>query len=197
MKSVKSSFTFCLGTMAVALILAIATISITATEASAQPVTESGYLSGPNKSKTFIVNAGSVDFVEVNFTFPNDGWDFYVKVEGRDEKVVLGKFKLKTTNKIHLGGGGTFYVTIYTNGMGGNWSATYDLNAGLPDSRMTGNGKYYNLLYILYLPDDKASYGETDDWGSYSGSYYQGYSNLPPGYWVYLYPYWYIWGNQR
>lgn len=160
-------------------------------------VTESGYLSGPNKSQTFVVVAGSVDFVEVTFTFPKDGWDFYVKIEGRDEKKVLGKIKLKDENKIHLGGGGTFYLTIYTNGMGGNWTATYDLNAGLPDSRMTGNGKYYNLLYVLYLPDDKESYGETDDWGYYTGSYYQGYDNLPPGYWVYLHPYWYIWGNQR
>ena len=52
-------------------------------------------------------------------------------------------------------------------------------------------------LYVLYLPDDKESYGETDDWGYYTGSYYQGYDNLPPGYWVYLHPYWYIWGNQR
>jgi hypothetical protein len=179
------------------IVLAIAIIFSTNVSTTALAVTEKGYLSGPNKSKTFTVEAGDVDFVEVTFTFPDSGWDFYVKIEGRDEKKVLGKIRLKDNNKIHLGGGGTFYLTIYTNGMGGNWTATYDLNAGLPDSRMTGNGKYSNLLHALYLPDERESYGDYYEEGYYTGSYYEGYDNLPPGYWVYLYPYWYIWGNQR
>ena len=59
------------------------------------------------------------------------------------------------------------------------------------------NGKYYNLLTVISVPDDRGSYGDFDDWGYYSGTSYAGYSNLPAGYWVYVYPNWYIWGNQQ
>jgi hypothetical protein len=59
------------------------------------------------------------------------------------------------------------------------------------------NGKYYNLLSTLYVPQDQEGYGNFYDWGYYSGTSYAGYSNLPVGYWVYVYPNWYIWGNKR
>jgi hypothetical protein len=59
------------------------------------------------------------------------------------------------------------------------------------------NGKYYNLLITLYVPQDQASYGNFYDWGYYTGTSYAGYNNIPPGYWVYVYPNWYIWGNTK
>jgi hypothetical protein len=59
------------------------------------------------------------------------------------------------------------------------------------------NGKYYNLLMTLYVPQDQGSYGNFDDWGYYTGTSYAGYNNIPPGYWVYVYPNWYVWGNSK
>jgi hypothetical protein len=54
-------------------------------------------------------------------------------------------------------------------------------------------GKYRVLLRKIHVPQDKASYGLFSDYGMYTGDSWAGYNNLPPGYWVYVYPHWYIW----
>jgi hypothetical protein len=59
------------------------------------------------------------------------------------------------------------------------------------------NGKYYNLLRTIYVPTDRGSYGDFYEWGHWNGSSWKGHKNLPPGYWVYVYPNWYIWGNRK
>jgi hypothetical protein len=52
------------------------------------------------------------------------------------------------------------------------------------------------------VPQDKATYGNFSDYGSpgrtthptvVAYTSWAGYNNLPPGYWVYVYPHWYIW----
>jgi hypothetical protein len=58
-------------------------------------------------------------------------------------------------------------------------------------------GKYCQLLRVIHLPHDKASYTEFRDYGSYSGTSYAGYNDLPVGYWVYHYPHWYIWKGPK
>jgi hypothetical protein len=93
-------------------------------------ITESGYLSGPNASYTFTVNAGNVTYVEVPFTYPKGSVDFWVKVVGQDGYTVLGDFDLDNGEVIQLSGGGTFYLTIYSRMGAGNWSATYSLTGG-------------------------------------------------------------------
>jgi hypothetical protein len=87
--------------------------------------TESGYLAGPGASYTFTVNAGSVTYLEVPFTYPVGSVDFWVKVVGQDGSTVLGDFDLDNGEIIQLSGGGTFYVTIYSKSGAGNWSASY------------------------------------------------------------------------
>lgn len=57
------------------------------------------------------------------------------------------------------------------------------------------DGKYLKLLRRIRVPRDKQSYGELHDYGHYEGSEWAGFSDLPSGYWVYLYPHWYIWGE--
>lgn len=59
------------------------------------------------------------------------------------------------------------------------------------------NGKYTKLLRRIKVEGDKASYGEFSDYGHYTGTSYAGHSNLPPGYWVYVAPHWYIWGEMK
>ena len=58
------------------------------------------------------------------------------------------------------------------------------------------NGKYENVLKTLYIPDDKDRFGNLYDWGYRNVSTYSGNKNLPKGYWVYAYPYWYIWERE-
>lgn len=57
------------------------------------------------------------------------------------------------------------------------------------------NGKYRRLLKKIEVRGDYGSYGEFRDWGHYEGTSYAGYSDLPAGYWVWVYPHWYIWGD--
>ena len=55
------------------------------------------------------------------------------------------------------------------------------------------NGKYRVLLRKIYVPQDTQAYGKFADYGMFTGNAWAGYNNLPPGYWVYVYPNWYIW----
>lgn len=57
-------------------------------------------------------------------------------------------------------------------------------------------GKYAMLLRQIKVPEDLAGYGEFNDYGTWTGSEYAGNHDLPPGYWVYVYPHWYIWRDQ-
>ncbi|MBS0262153.1 MAG: DUF3520 domain-containing protein [Planctomycetes bacterium] len=59
----------------------------------------------------------------------------------------------------------------------------------------TVDGKYQNLLRILEVPADRGHYGAACDFGRWDGSEYAGQQDLPHGYWVYVYPRWYIWGD--
>lgn len=59
------------------------------------------------------------------------------------------------------------------------------------------NGKYSVLVRRLHVPRDCASYGSFRDYGPYGATSYAGHANLPAGYWVYRYPYWYLWQSVR
>jgi hypothetical protein len=64
-----------------------------------------------------------------------------------------------------------------------------------PLETASANGKYRNLLRQIACPQDLGSYGYFRDYGQFSGTSWGGHEHLPPGYWVYLYPHWYIWGE--
>jgi hypothetical protein len=55
------------------------------------------------------------------------------------------------------------------------------------------HGKYRVLLRKIHVPQDTNAYGKFTDYGMYTGNAWAGYNDLPPGYWVYVYPNWYIW----
>jgi hypothetical protein len=59
-------------------------------------------------------------------------------------------------------------------------------------SQYGAKGRYSTLLKKIEVPNDQVSYGDFCDYGYYSGTSYAGFSDLPPGYWVYLAPHWYI-----
>jgi hypothetical protein len=61
----------------------------------------------------------------------------------------------------------------------------------------SADGKYCQLLRKIRVPQDESTYGAFDDYGYWAGDCWAGYTNLPPGYWVYVAPNWYIWGAQR
>ncbi len=60
------------------------------------------------------------------------------------------------------------------------------------------DGKYAKLLRVLYVPKDNDTYGDVKDNG-HSGAYadYEGYKDIPEGYWVYVSPHWFIWKDQK
>jgi hypothetical protein len=55
------------------------------------------------------------------------------------------------------------------------------------------HGKYGTLLRRIHCPEDLPAYHQFTDYGMYTGTSWHKYTNLPPGYWVYVYPDWYIW----
>ena len=57
------------------------------------------------------------------------------------------------------------------------------------------SGKYKTLLRQLEVPTDQANYGDFKDYGRWDETEYQSFKNLPPGYWVYSAPHWYIWNE--
>jgi Ca-activated chloride channel family protein len=63
------------------------------------------------------------------------------------------------------------------------------------EAKASLNGKYKNLLRIIDAPDDSSAYGDFSDFGRWEGTSYRGQNNLPQGYWVYVAPHWYIWGD--
>src|SRR5438067_66355 len=57
--------------------------------------------------------------------------------------------------------------------------------------------KVRKLIQQLGDNQDKASYNEFNDYGHYPATDYAGYTGIPEGYWVYVYPNWYIWGELK
>lgn len=58
-----------------------------------------------------------------------------------------------------------------------------------------GNGKYAMLLGQIKVERDYGAFKDFSEAGLMQRPQgrYAGYNNLPAGYWVYVYPYWYIW----
>jgi hypothetical protein len=57
--------------------------------------------------------------------------------------------------------------------------------------------KYSKLLRKIEVQEDQSTYGEFYDYGYWSGTSWRGHRDLPPGYWVYVAPHWYIFGEAR
>jgi hypothetical protein len=66
------------------------------------------------------------------------------------------------------------------------------------ERRASMDGRYSQLLRRIAAPDDRANYGELHDYGYYQPlGEYLGETAVPAGYWVYVSPYWYVWGQRR
>jgi hypothetical protein len=61
--------------------------------------------------------------------------------------------------------------------------------------RAASQNKYRRLLRVVYVPADQANYGQYSDFGKWNGNSYNGENDIPAGYWVYVYPRWFIWGD--
>jgi hypothetical protein len=61
--------------------------------------------------------------------------------------------------------------------------------------KAAAQGKYRKLLRVLHMPADQANYGTFREFGHWNGTAYNGEVNLPSGYWVYVQPRWFIWGE--
>ena len=58
------------------------------------------------------------------------------------------------------------------------------------------NNKYRRLQKKIEVPGDLQSFGGFYEYGIWEGRAYAGHTGLPSGYWVYVYPSWYIWGEE-
>jgi hypothetical protein len=60
-------------------------------------------------------------------------------------------------------------------------------------TRASMDGKYEALIATFTVPEDAARWGSYHDYGWWPGGTWAGVSGIPPGYWVYIEPTWYIW----
>jgi hypothetical protein len=58
----------------------------------------------------------------------------------------------------------------------------------------TAGGKYSGLIKTVEVPGDREQYGAFNDYGIWGPGDWAG-KPQPRGYWVYVYPSWYIWAN--
>lgn len=70
-----------------------------------------------------------------------------------------------------------------------------ELSANDARHKASVDGKYRRLLKKIEVRSDVASYSDFRDYGHWDGTSYSGHSDLPTGYWVWVYPNWYIWGD--
>src|SRR5688500_5988699 len=71
-----------------------------------------------------------------------------------------------------------------------------DLDGAPAPAHAAGLGKRYaKLLRQVAAPEDQKSYGDYYDYGYYTGTNYAGQNDLPRGFWVYIAPNWYIFGE--
>ena len=89
-----------------------------------------------------------------------------------------------------IGAGCFFPATTATTPTGTERPST---EGSLDYTKGSVNGKYVTILKTFSVPADKDRYGEFYDWGLRTATTYGANRNLPTGYWVYAYPYWYIW----
>ena len=72
-----------------------------------------------------------------------------------------------------------------------------ELSSTVAREKATSGGTYDVLLDKLTVPEDVNAYGSFHEFGWWSGSEYRGRTGLPAGYWVYVYPDWYIWQERQ
>jgi hypothetical protein len=74
---------------------------------------------------------------------------------------------------------------------------TGETEGPLDCAKASVDGKYKNLLKTLSVPRDRDGRGEFFEFGYADYRGYAGYTGLPPGYWVYVSPNWYIWEDVK
>jgi Ca-activated chloride channel family protein len=72
-----------------------------------------------------------------------------------------------------------------------------ELSSTVAREKAASGGTYDVLLDKLTVPEDLTAYGSFHEFGWWSGTEYRGRTGLPAGYWVYVYPDWYIWQERR
>jgi len=77
------------------------------------------------------------------------------------------------------------------------YSSLVAINANAEDIMSASvNGKYSNLIQQLNCPSDQLRYGEFSDYGYWAGGTWCGQIG-EAGYWVWVFPNWYVWQNQK
>ncbi|OKH17866.1 serine/threonine protein kinase [[Limnothrix rosea] IAM M-220] len=60
----------------------------------------------------------------------------------------------------------------------------------------SGYGRYTDLIQVINCETALEEYGRYNDWGYWEGGSTVCEANAQPGYWVYVYPDWYVWATE-
>ena len=122
---------------------------------------------------------------------PNDKYSYRDLYEGgyKTNSSYKGNYNIPSGYWVYLSPYWYIWENKSEGGNGGN-------NDQLDEDSARIDRKYNRLLKKLYVPDDRNTYRDLYEWGYKTNSSYRGNYNLPRGYWVYLFPYWYIWESE-
>jgi hypothetical protein len=73
------------------------------------------------------------------------------------------------------------------------WAEAQPLPLEAPEKARV-DGTYDRLLRVIPAPDDARTLGAFRNGGRMDRTAYKGLTGIPPGYWVYVEPSWYVWG---
>lgn len=73
------------------------------------------------------------------------------------------------------------------------WAEAQPLPLEAPEKARV-DGTYDRLLRVIPAPDDARTLGAFRNGGRMDRTAYKGLTDIPPGYWVYVEPSWYVWG---
>jgi Ca-activated chloride channel family protein len=71
-----------------------------------------------------------------------------------------------------------------------------EIESGAARIKAGVDGKYRRLVKKIEVRDDFRRFKGFHDYGYWDGTEYAGNTDLLPGFWVYVYPHWYIWGEE-
>jgi hypothetical protein len=74
------------------------------------------------------------------------------------------------------------------------WGEAHEAKLEAPPGA-DASGKYAKLQKVIPAIDDQGRYGGFWDDGHSKRAEYKGIQDIPPGYWVYMPPNWYVWGE--
>lgn len=93
-------------------------------------------------------------------------------------------------------------IGVISGGAFTNWDKIFSQSSNTQPSlniplQASVNGRYSTLIQRIECPDNRTKYGEFNEYGYYQGGDEWCGEKAQKGYWVWVYPNWYVWRDKN